>query len=137
MSISNLPGTAGLDIVASASASKVAFEEKLDPGIADIVFTTKTGSYKARWADIDVGAGAADILVSIVIPWTNAELDARGLCATLVGPDAAGIVAGQDLELRRIATITAPTPETSKVEFVIHSTAGGNNISTTVRFSIC
>jgi hypothetical protein len=137
MSISNLPGTAGLDIVASASASKVAFEEKLDPGIGDIVFTTKTGSYKARWADIDLGAGDADILVSIIIPWTNDELDARGLCATLVGPDATAGTEGQDLELRRIATITAPTPETSKVEFVIHSTAGGDNIDTTVRFSIC
>ena len=137
MSISNLPGRSGLDIVASASASAVAFEEKLTPGIDDLTFTTKTGSYKARWADIDLGAGAADVVVAIIIPWSNGELDARGICSTLVGPDADAATPGQDIELRRIGAITAPSPETSRVEFVIHTTAGGNNIDTTVRFSIC
>ena len=137
MSISNLPGRSGLDIVASASASAVAFEEKLTPGIDDLTFTTKTGSYKARWADIDLAAGAADVVVAIIIPWSNGELDARGICATLVGPDVGGVSPGQDIELRRIGAITAPSPETSRVEFVIHTTAGGNNIDTTVRFSIC
>ena len=137
MSISNLPGRSGLDIVASASASAVAFEEKLTPGIDDLTFTTKTGSYKARWADIDLAAGAADVVVAIIIPWSNGELDARGICSTLVGPDADAATPGQDIELRRIGAITAPSPETSRVEFVIHTTAGGNNIDTTVRFSIC
>jgi len=134
MSISNLPGNSGLDIIASASASALSVGNQPVTGLDDITFTSKTGSYKATWDNLGVIAGPAAVDLAIVIPWTNAELDERGITVSVIGP----ADSGKDLEFRRILSITAPTADTSRILVKLVSAAGtADGDSTTIRFSIC
>jgi hypothetical protein len=131
MSISNLPGTAGLDVVASASASKLSAGVKA-VGINNITFTSKTGAYKATWTAPGGlgGAGAYDL--DIVIPWTPDELDARGFtyCAIPTGDNA-----GQQV-ITTLTTIAADAGG-SKIEFRAYSPAALADLPFVIRFSIC
>ena len=131
MSISNLPSAASLDLIASASASAVSAGEKA-VGIGNITFTGKTGSYKATWTAPGGLGGAAAYDLDIIVPWTPAEIDARGFTYCAIPT---GTAAGQQFTTT-LTTITAD-PAGSKIEFKAYSVPVVADLPFVIRFSLC